>query len=401
MFSNMRALALALAYLGVGGIGRRVHGVVESSERSSSAEGGLHDQQVSAPPRSVEPKRSQSSQQVAESDALKMLATFLLAFNPAAAWQFSAANHIRSHSVTNPANLASSVKTFPAPMLPVRMPLPHESRISGHLAASGAAALELKPPKTNVVTRALSGILFSLISVFTVIGLQPGVLSAWLYGKAFDSKRRRASDFIVQIWARLTMTLFGAGVRVEGVENLPPAGEPVMYVPNHCSFLDIFTLSGYIPRRFKYISKIEILRIPLIGWAMGYAKHIAIRRMDRASQLKTLKDAVETLKAGNSLVTFPEGTRSKDGRLAEFKKGPFTMAGRAGVRVVPVTIIGTHLFQPPGAFVPFAIPRGVRVVIHPALDAPKPKKEDETLKAARAAVESALPESMKPLPTAE
>merc|ERR1719454_1645253 len=175
------------------------------------------------------------------------------------------------------------------------------------------------------------------------------------------------------------MMLFGASVTVEGAENLPAAGEPLMYVPNHCSFLDIFVLSGYLPRRFKYISKIEILRIPLIGWAMGFAKHIAISRMDRASQLKTLKDAVETLKDGNSLVTFPEGTRSKDGRLADFKKGPFTMASRAGVRIVPITIVGTHLFQPPGAFTPCAIPRGVRIICHPPLDAPAAKQEDVTM----------------------
>merc|ERR1719265_2984348 len=97
------------------------------------------------------------------------------------------------------------------------------------------------------------------------------------------------------------MILFGSDVKVEGVENLPPADEAVMYTPNHCSFLDIFSLSGYIPRRFKYISKIEILRIPLIGWAMQMAKHIAIRRMDRKSQMQTLKDAVDTLKAGNAL----------------------------------------------------------------------------------------------------
>lgn len=170
-----------------------------------------------------------------------------------------------------------------------------------------------------------------------------------------------------------------------------------MYVPNHCSFLDIFVLSAYMPRRFKYISKIEILRIPLIGWAMGFAKHIAISRMDRASQLKTLKDAIETLKDGNSLVTFPEGTRSKDGRVAEFKKGPFTMASRAGVRIVPISIVGTHLFQPPGAFVPYASPRGVRVVIHPPIDAPAEKKESESLEAARKAVISGLPPSMHPL----
>jgi len=130
---------------------------------------------------------------------------------------------------------------------------------------------------------------------------------------------------------------------------------------------------------------------------MGFAKHIAIRRTDRASQLATFKEAVATLQAGNSLVTFPEGTRSKDGRLMDFKKGPFTMAASAGVRVVPVSIVGTHLFQPPSSVLPMAPPRGVRIVVHPPLDAPAKKKEGETMEATKAAVLSALPLSMQPL----
>ena len=74
------------------------------------------------------------------------------------------------------------------------------------------------------------------------------------------------------------------------------------------------------------------------------------------------------------------------------------MASRAGVRVVPISIIGTHLFQPPGAAVPFAIPRGVRIVCHPPLDAPAEKKEDVSLQACKEAILSALPPSMQPLP---
>jgi len=257
--------------------------------------------------------------------------------------------------------------------------------------------LELVPPKTNAVSRAITGAAFAIIAVVVVTAAYPFVLSAALYGRLFDNKRRRGNDYVVQAWARVSMMIFGALVKVENAEVLPPADEPIMYTPNHCSFLDIFVLSGYMPRRFKYISKIEILRIPMIGWAMGFAKHIAISRMDRASQLKTLKDAVETLKDGNSLVTFPEGPRSKDGRLSDFKKGPFTMASRAGVRIVPLTIIGTHLFQPPGAFVPFAIPRGVRIVCHPPIDSPAAKKEDAAMQQCREAIVSALPPSMQPL----
>ena len=105
------------------------------------------------------------------------------------------------------------------------------------------------------------------------------------------------------------------------------------------SFLDIFTLSGFTPRPLKYVSKIEILDIPLIGWAMRWAGHIAIRRGDRRSQLETFKDTVASLKAGNAVVTFAEGTRSTDGRLANFKAGPFKMAINAGVDIVPVSLV--------------------------------------------------------------
>jgi len=94
-----------------------------------------------------------------------------------------------------------------------------------------------------------------------------------------------------------------------------------------------------LPRPLKYVSKVEILDIPLIGWAMQWAGHIAIRRGNRRSQLQTFKDTVTSLQDGNAVVTFAEGTRSKDGRLKTFKKGPFTMATKAGVDVVPISLV--------------------------------------------------------------
>ena len=189
--------------------------------------------------------------------------------------------------------------------------------------------MELVPPTTNAVSRLVTGVAFAVIAVVVVTAMYPLVLSAAAIGFLFDRKRRRPSDYVVQMWARLSMIVFFAGVTVENAEVLPPAGEAVMYCPNHCSFLDIFTLSGYLPRRFKYISKIEILRIPLIGWAMGFAKHIAIRRTDRASQLKTLKDAIETLKDGNSLVTCARDaapTRTYPHRPPQQSPGPHRSA---------------------------------------------------------------------------
>ena len=191
-----------------------------------------------------------------------------------------------------------NIRPQPAASLRARAPLPVVAA-----AAAAAPPVELELPTTNKVSRVVTGVTFAFLAVFVVSAMYPLVLSAALIGFLFNRKQHRLNDYVVGLWAWLSMTLLGASVIVEGAENLPPPGEAIMYTPNHCSFLDIFVLSGYLPRRFKYISKIEILRIPLIGWAMGFAKHIAIRRTDRASQLKTLKDAIETLKDGNSLVT--------------------------------------------------------------------------------------------------
>jgi 1-acyl-sn-glycerol-3-phosphate acyltransferase len=80
----------------------------------------------------------------------------------------------------------------------------------------------------------------------------------------------------------LTVQLCNAHASADFIKT---AAAQVMYIPNHCSYFDILTLSGFLPRPFKYISKIEVLRIPMIGWAMRMAHHIAIRRNDRKSQV--------------------------------------------------------------------------------------------------------------------
>tara|TARA_B110001452_G_scaffold36144_1_gene27726 strand:+ start:86 stop:1069 length:984 start_codon:yes stop_codon:yes gene_type:complete len=252
-------------------------------------------------------------------------------------------------------------------------------------------------PKTNAISRALTGFWFVFTSILILILSYVPLLPLTLYGMFFDNDRRRGVDVVVQSWARLSLFVLGAKVEVVGAEHLPPQSEPIMICPNHGSYLDIFTLSANMPRRFKYISKIEVLNIPLIGWAMRFARHIAIRRGDRRSQLQTFKDAVDSLQAGNWVVAFPEGTRAKDGRVLPFSKGPFSMAQKAQARILPVSIVGTHVFQPTTALVPLAPPRGMRIVIHPPQDAPAPKTEGAAMLACRAAVLSGLPPEMQPL----
>jgi len=188
---------------------------------------------------------------------------------------------------------------------------------------------------TKVGSKSLNpvGLLFGASMTIWVIALYPLVLSSALLSQLFDRKKRRPMDFMVKLWAKTSMLSLFYRPRVVGAELMPPRDQPVLLVPNHCSYLDILTLSAYLPRPFKYISKVEILRIPFIGWAMGFAGHIALRRADRRSQLETFKDTVASLEAGNSVAAFAEGTRSPDGRLKKFKRGPFKMARG---RVVPL-----------------------------------------------------------------
>ena len=236
-------------------------------------------------------------------------------------------------------------------------------------------------------------------AVWAVV-LFPFVLVAYAYSKAFDELKRRAVDFSVSLWAKGAMLSLCYWPTLIGKENLPPDDEPVMYIPNHCSYLDIFTLSGTVPRAFKYMSKQEILAIPIIGWAMQMAGHIGIKRMDKRSQLEAFKAVVDALKKGNSVVTFAEGTRSPDGRLQTMKSGAIKMAQKAGVRIVPVSICNLYKWMPTTALTPMAFPQRVEVKIHPPVD-PAGKTEEELLEYVYDCVNEGLPEYQKNIPKAK
>jgi 1-acyl-sn-glycerol-3-phosphate acyltransferase len=242
------------------------------------------------------------------------------------------------------------------------------------------------------------GLWFGLMTFFWAFAVYPVLLLAWMYSAVFDRHRYSAVDWTIHWWAKATMLCCFTKPRVSGLHNLEGVGrtEPIMFIPNHSSFLDIFTLSGFVPRRLKYVSKIEILRVPLIGWAMQMARHIAIRRSDRRSQMQTFKDAVDSLKAGNGIVTFAEGTRSPDGKLRTFKKGPFKMTSKAKCRIVPVSICDMHRWMPANtALLPLAFPgRAGEIKIHPPVDT-HGRDEEEVLTAVFDAINSGLPDFQK------
>ncbi|GAB2223363.1 hypothetical protein Droror1_Dr00017504 [Drosera rotundifolia] len=179
-----------------------------------------------------------------------------------------------------------------------------------------------------------------------------------------DPYRRGFQHLVARTWSTLTILPF-IKVEYEGLENLPTPDTPAVYVSNHQSFLDIYTLLT-LRSNFKFISKTSIFLYPIIGWAMLLLGVIPLKRMDTRSQLECLKRCMDLINRGVSVFFFPEGTRSKDGRLGTFKKGAFSVAVKTGVPVVPVTISGTGNIMPSGkeGILNYG---AVKVVVHKAL----------------------------------
>lgn len=216
------------------------------------------------------------------------------------------------------------------------------------------------------------GIFYTLSCLVNAIMVLPFmIITSWainLFGSASYKNKRTVLDWIVHVWAKAVLLTTGCNPTLYGEENLPPHGEPVIYVPNHTSFMDILTFSGFVPRPFKYLSKEEIVKIPVIGYAMKLAQHVFLKRNDITS-IDTVTAAVTTkLKNGCGMVLFAEGTRSKDGVLRAFKKGAFQMAKAANVRIVPISIGNLHRFMPPSALMPLAPMRDIYIKVHPPLD---------------------------------
>ncbi len=155
----------------------------------------------------------------------------------------------------------------------------------------------------------------------------------------FDAHGNLARRWIIK-WARASLALSGLRVRIEGQERLN-RNSTYIFMPNHASFLDTVLVLAYIPYDFRYIIKEEFFSIPLVGSVLRRSGHVPINRKNPWKALESLKQAGDLLKQGVSIVVFPEGTRTPDGEIRQFKTALFALPIRSRIPVVPVLIEGT------------------------------------------------------------
>lgn len=230
----------------------------------------------------------------------------------------------------------------------------------------------------------------TLLACFVVLGLPVAVIFIpWTLITGNLMPLYRTSMGVLRISFRVA----GIGVHVEGRE-LVPKGLACIFMSNHVSNLDPPALFPLIPGRTSIYLKRSLMKIPILGYAMGLAEFVPVSRdgtVESAQESVRLARAV--LAKGLHITTFVEGTRSRDGRMLPFKKGPFYLAMESGAPCIPISISGTESMMKKGSL---RIRRGeIRIVFHAPIYPASVGNRDELMRAVRESIASGLPERMR------
>jgi 1-acyl-sn-glycerol-3-phosphate acyltransferase len=228
------------------------------------------------------------------------------------------------------------------------------------------------------------------VANMVVLGIPSALLFipwCWVTGNVLPLYK--ATRFMLSSSCRL------AGVRfqVEGLDRIP-RDRACIFMSNHVSNLDPPTLISIIPGRTSAFMKRSLMNLPILGTGFRQGEFIAVDRSGNpADAQRSVAEAQRVLAKGVHITTFVEGTRSPDGRLLPFKKGPFFLAMAAGAPCIPVSIFGTETMLPKGSQ---CINPGVaHVIFHSPIDPATFATRDELMRAVRTAVASGLPERMR------
>ena len=182
-------------------------------------------------------------------------------------------------------------------------------------------------------------ILLVFLIVYFIVSLPIQLLELIL--ERFNMNARNKSSLaFVNFGLRIVQLISGVKLEVHGYENIPK-DQAVLFVGNHTSFYDIIVTYPLMKRPTGYIAKKEIKKVPFLSWWMYFVNCIFLDRSDPRAGLKSVLDAAGLIKKGISVFLFPEGTRSKDGNMLEFKDGGFKIATKSKCPIVPVGITGS------------------------------------------------------------
>lgn len=174
-----------------------------------------------------------------------------------------------------------------------------------------------------------------------------------------------SGDKVIQLahlWGKVLVWLTGMRITLRQEGALDPK-QPYVFMSNHISAADIWALYAVLPVRVRMIAKKQLGSIWFFGWALRAGRFVFIDRQDPHAARRSIEEAAKRIREGVSVLLFPEGTRSRDGRLKPFKKGGFHLAITAGVPIVPVAVKGTYDLLPPNTW--WIRPGPVEIILAP------------------------------------
>jgi len=179
---------------------------------------------------------------------------------------------------------------------------------------------------------------------------------------------RFAGRYLARTWGRLILWITPVWVKRHGMQHVA-AHQTYVVVANQQSTYDILLVYGYLPLDFKWVMKIELRKMPFVGFACEKMGHIYVDRKNKAASIKAMQMAKSRLVDGTSVFFFPEGTRSNGAQLKPFKKGAFRMARDLDLPILPVSISGADGVMPTGSL--RVLPGTINMTFHPPIDPEK------------------------------
>lgn len=179
---------------------------------------------------------------------------------------------------------------------------------------------------------------FILSLIVTAVLLPFWYILNWL---GLKNARQRFGYHVSRNWARFLLAAAGIRVVVRGIENIPD-DKTVIFVSNHQGNFDIPVLFSNLNKPIGFLAKVELSKVPVINAWMPKLGCVFIDRKDMRQSVKAVQECIEVVKGGQSMVIFPEGTRSRGAQMGEFKKGSLRLVEKTGAPIVPVTVNGTY-----------------------------------------------------------